>query len=219
MKKIIIGAIIFLVIGGGFLYFIYRNSSSIQWFGENRDLGVIPPDGWYLWEGISANFNCEPEDYDPDYNPELDTFDNPYVPETSLLQDCLLNWSPKDLTSRTIIYTNSSVDLKTRDLQKIFEYANETIDYALSYNSIAIFLRDEEVGSIEEIENDRIKREYLEIYDNKAIYTRITAFDDFDIATIEVPYKDSKSIGLQRMVSKNLSDDEILKTFKSFSFK
>jgi len=189
MKKTIIGLLVFLAIT------IFLSSLI---FDKSEDISLIEVEGWSLWEGLSANANCN-------YN-------------QNFKKECISDWV-FDNDSYVLVYTNSSVDLKTRDMDKVIEYGNNKVNNPLIYDTIEIFFDYGETDfSTKEEDTDILKRRYLEIEDKKHMYVRTKKSDNFDMAFFQIPIG-SGSIMMIRTISKELSDDTVLNTFKSFTFK
>lgn len=194
MKKVALFSLALLVVGFT-LYYISSSTTTDKAITNESGVNIIPPDGWRLWEVVSASMN-------KDDNAEID-------------QEYLSTWTPEN--AEILAFTSSDVAVETRDLSRLIAYTNQRTANLLVHDVIVVNFKAGAVdSSVAKKSDESVTKLRVEMNDLPVSYTRIKAFSSHDIASVSINLGGAQSIVMIRNVAKDLSDDDILSTFSSF---
>ncbi len=205
MKKILIPTIIVVILLGGWHYYsINENPEPVDAI-ENNDVtfgfSYVPPEGWQLWEGISAN---------------MDTFINSDMGlKIGERRQFINEWTPEN--SSVMVFTRSEVDIKTRDLQSLARYTDEKTRDPLVHDTVMMVITPDKPNfkATPTLDDEKIL-DYIQLVSVPARYDRSKVLETHDTVSVTFPFRSSGSIILRKDVAKDAVDQELADMFVEF---
>ena len=211
MKKAVALGVVSISILGGLYYFLAPKTPQTNTVlpvasdevaaKETRpffDFNYSPPNGWQLWEGVSANMST------------FVNLDNVYDPyDVEVMQEYLNTWEPTK-TDVLVFLRDADVDVRSRDYMSIVKIANAQADDPLLYDDVRMVLYDKVLNvPKEESVSDIHVRKKLDVADVTADYFRMKNPPSHDSINLSIPYK-GQTITFYKSVPKDMGDQEVI---------
>ena len=162
------------------------------------------PEGWELWEGMSANMST--------FVNLNDVYD-PYDIEG--MQSYLNNWDPSE-TDVLVYVRTGTVDSGLRDYEQIVAIANTQADDPRTYDDIRIVLYNRAFELPDEETTSEIhQRSVVAVAGVDADYFRMKSLPGHDSVNLSIPYKD-KMVSLYKSVPKEMTDEDVFAVLVPF---
>jgi len=229
MKKILISIVLLIVVlVGGYIITIlvstdYRYVTDegfpVTEIKSSHGFTFAPPDGWVLWEGLSAIQDASYSGADV-----FESIDGDIEVDILKLQEFITKWKAENAT--ILIYTDSYIDVKTRDAGKALAALGRMTSYDIKneaepHNVVSFTVKTDKVianlpqGSDEE---NRFDVSNIVINGRDSEYRIIYVLSDlYDTIFIRIPFNDKDTPGyleVLRRVPKDETDaKEWLKNF------
>lgn len=206
MKKIIITAVFILIVILGYIAIgnnqnnieeqtVENSSSMIR--SDKLGFNYTPPEGWKLWEGVSAARNAPY--YDSSF--EADVYKDV---DRERLQNYLSKWEPSE--SEVLIFTSSStVDLKRRDIEYLGLMGNKIFideEKPLIFN---MFRLDTSETPIKYVDPQKLEDREFRQFESENVVGKIQEvrayLPEYDLILVFVPFGE-KTITFSRNVEK-----------------
>lgn len=208
MKKVITIVIIIIILVAGLFLLSKENQESTR-IDSIYGFSFTPPEGWVLWEGVSAIKDS--------VNAELPSGENnsDFVIQESL-QKYVDDWKPQD--SQDLVFTKSDVDTQTRDLDIIAKYSYKSMNNPSAYDNVSLgFINLPTNYSPKEKNSERGELRYITFLERKARMSRIKALDDtYDLMAINFPTDNENTLFVLRNITKNENTQDVIIFLEEF---
>lgn len=161
------------------------------------DFAYSPPEGWKLWEGVSAKMST------------FVNLDNVYDPhDVDVMQAYLNTWEPIK-TDVLVFIRGADIDVQSRDYMSIVKIANKQIDDPLLYDDVRMVLYDKVLDlPKEESVSDVYTRKIVMVDGIRGEYFRMKNPPYHDSVNLSIPYKE-QTITFYKNVPKDMTDQAV----------
>jgi hypothetical protein len=209
-KPIVILIILVLIFVAGWVL-VEKNNQELSKVDSIYGFSFTPPEGWFFWKGFSALMDSGNVNFISLYSGGSNSKFN--ITEK---QKYITNRKPQD--SQVLIFTKSSVDTESYDLNITTRYVNELIKNPLVYDYVILRVTAPPINfNQKEEDSEELELKYTQFLGLDAKIARIKSFsNEYDLVIVNVPLAgELKTLSISTSIPKNDDTISFLEQFMS----